>query len=528
MVKKSETIYEARLKKFHQKTMKEPSLGFIKELLATFPEGEIYLVGGAVRDAALGEKKQKDYDFVVRNVSIDNLEKFLEKRGNVVLVGKNFGVYKFVAKGHESEEAIDIALPRTEHSLGAGGGYRDFEVQSDPKMPIEEDLSRRDFTVNAMAWDFKNKVLIDPFGGLGDLKKKTLRAVGEPGERFKEDYSRMLRALRFAVQLNFEIEDKTFAALKKMMAHINDERRAGHEKERVVPYETIAREFLKAFWNNSVRAFDLYERSGALYELVPEIFSMKGCPQPPNFHSEGDVWVHTKLALTKLSSLEFKKQFGKERPSAEVVMAVLLHDLGKPLTIKTPEKNGTERIRFDEHDMIGGEAAEAICRRLKLDSLPEGSLLRVEPKRVKQIIEKHMLTVQGNIDEMRNSTIEKYFFNPNFPGQELLQLLLVDALATIPESGPPDLTNFRMMIKRIAKLKKIVKEKARLPAPVLDGNEIMEHFKLEPGPRVGKLIAILREAQLSGEVGSPGAPVEERKNKAFEVLKKYLKTARND
>jgi poly(A) polymerase len=516
-------IYEARLKKFRQKMMEEASLGFVKDLLDTFTEGEIYLVGGAVRDAALDEKKQKDYDFVVRNVLAGDLEKFLEKRGSVVLVGKNFGVYKFMPAGFELGEAIDIALPRTEHSLGAGGGYRDFEVRSDPKMLIEKDLSRRDFTVNAMAWDFRNSKLIDPFGGLDDLKKKIIRAVGEPGERFKEDYSRMLRALRFAVQLDFEIEDKTFAALKKMMAHINDERRVGREKERVVPYETIAKEFLKAFRNNPARAFDLYEQSGAMAELIPEMFFMKGCPQPSNFHSEGDVWVHTKLTLTRFASKEFQKRFGKERPRVEVVMAALFHDLGKPLTIKTPERDGADRIRFDAHDVRGGELAGKICRRLKLDSLPEDSHLRVEPSRVRQMIEKHMLLVQGKIEEMRNSTIEKYFFNPNFPGEGLLQLHLVDALATVPERGQPDLSNFLAMLKRIASLKKLVKERERLPAPILDGNEIMKRFKLKPGPKIGELIGILREAQLSGQVGAEDEAIKERKKKGFRVLKKYFK-----
>lgn len=528
--KESYTVYEARLKKFHQKMMKESSLGFIKKLLATFPESEIYLVGGAVRDAAQGIRKQKDFDFVVRNVLPKDLEKFLSARGDVVLVGKNFGVYKFIPTDIKLEEAIDIALPRTEHSLGAGGGYRDFEVQSDPKMPIEDDLSRRDFTINAMALKVKikneklkvNEILIDPFGGLEDLKKKIIRAVGKAEERFKEDYSRMLRALRFAAKFNFKIEEKTFEAIKKIMPHVNDERRVGREKERVVPYETIAKELLGAFWNDPPRAFDLYEQSGALYELIPEIFSMKGCPQPSNFHSEGDVWTHTKLALINLGSKKFKKQFGEERPSAEVVMAVLFHDLGKPPTLKTPERDGTDRIRFDGHDVAGARAAEEICRRLKLDSLPENSPLRVLPKKVGQMIEKHMLLVQGKINEMRPSTIEKYFFNQNFPGAGLLQLTFADALATIPEVGAPDLKNFYDMIKRIEGLRELVKEKNRLPKPILSGDDIMKNFKLKPGKKIGELITVLREAQLSGQVGEEDEEMGERRKKGFRALEKYL------
>jgi tRNA nucleotidyltransferase/poly(A) polymerase len=522
MEKNRTAIYETRLSEFRTKLEQEPGLSFAKELLEAFPKSEIFLVGGAVRDATGGASKQKDFDFVVRNIPPKELEKFLSERGKVVLVGRNFGVYKFMPTGFELEEAIDIALPRTEHSLGAGGGYRDFKVQSDPAMAIEEDLARRDFTVNAMALDLKNGKLVDPFNGLEDLEARVLRAVGNPEERFKEDYSRMLRALRFATQFDFEIEGKTFMAIQDMMKHINDERVRAGKKERVVPHETVAKELLKAFWENPVRALDLYERSGALYELMPELFSMRGCEQPPNFHSEGDVWTHTRMALANLHSERFRKQFGEEPPSAEVVMAVLFHDLGKPLTIKTPERDGTDRIRFDGHDVVGAEIAEKICRRLKLDSLPEDSLLRVEPKRVGQMIGKHMLLLQGDIEGMKPSTIEKYFFNSNFPGEGLLRLTFVDALATIPEVGVPDLENFYAMQKRIEGLRELVKEKNRLPKPVLNGDEIMRHFKLKPGKKIGELIIALREAQLSGQVGAEDEAIEDRKKKGLEILGRYL------
>ncbi|MFH2136493.1 MAG: HD domain-containing protein, partial [Patescibacteria group bacterium] len=246
------------------------------------------------------------------------------------------------------------------------------------------------------------------------------------------------------------------------------------------------------------------------------------CPQPPNFHSEGDVWTHTRMALANFYSERFKKQFGEERPSAEVVMAVLFHDLGKPLTLKTPERDGTDRIRFDGHDVAGAAAAEEICRRLKLDSLPENSALRVEPKKVGQMISKHMLLLQGNIENMKPSTIEKYFFNPNFPGEGLLQLTFADALATIPEVGEPDLENFYAMQKRIEELRTLVKEKNRLPKPVLNGDEIMKKFKIKPGKKVGELITVLREAQLSGQVGTEDESIKDRKKKGFEVLDQYL------
>ena len=522
-------IFEKKLLKFDLTLKKDRSLFFVQDFLKIFHHGEIFLVGGAVRDIVLGEKEIKDYDFVVRGINIGQLEKFLEERGKVVLVGKNFGVYKFVPEGVEIVEAIDIALPRTEHSIGHSGRYRDFKVQSDPALKIEDDLARRDFTVNAMAVKLEVKSeklevgeIVDPYHGLQDLSLGIIRAVGNPEERFKEDYSRMLRALRFAVKLNFKIEEKTFKALRSLMSEINNERKIGGIKERVVPYETIAKELIKAFYYSPTKAFDIYEESGALAELIPEMFTLKSCPQPKNFHSEGDVWTHTRLALSKLDSPVFKKYFGKEKPTASVVIGLLLHDLGKPLTLQTPEKDGTDRIRFNGHDTLGGKIAEEICRRLKLDSLPEGSPLRVDADRLRMMVEKHMLLVQGKIKEMRPATIEKYFFNPNFPGRELLQLNLADSLATIPQKGQVDLSSFKAILKRINSLKKLVKEKNRLPSPVLNGDEIMKNFNLKPGKDIGELINFLREAQLSGELGKSKSSMEGQKKKGLEILKNYL------
>jgi poly(A) polymerase len=525
----SKILFQKRLASFDKKLDKEPFLKFIPKFLKKFPKAELYLVGGAVRDAAQGTTKQKDYDFVVRNVSPRELKKFLSSLGSVNLVGKHFGVYKFTPRGFKLEEAIDIALPRTEHSIGIGG-YRDFKVQSDSKMPIKKDLSRRDFTVNAMALKLKIEngklkiaEIIEPYNGLSDLSKNIIRTVGKPEERFKEDYSRMLRAMRFACQLSFNIEKKTFAALKKKMEHINDEKKIKNKKERVVPFETIAREFLKAFYKNPVLAFDLYDKSGAFDKLMPEILEMKKCPQPKIFHSEGDVWVHTKMSLANLYSRKFKKQFKKDpKIRAELIVAVLLHDIGKPRTLQTPKKNKVDRIRFNEHDVVGAEMAYKISRRLKLDSLPQDSFLRVNPENLVWLISKHLILVYADAEEMRPATIEKYFFNPQRPGGDLLKLAFVDANATIPPSGKPDLKNFHKLAKRIKEIEKLTRERKKLPPPILDGHEIMKKFKIKEGPQVGELIVVLREAQLGGKVGKEKSK-KERKEKAYEILKKYLK-----
>jgi len=185
-------------------------LGFLNKLINEKRGVEIYFVGGTVRDLILAdfqgtEFKIKDIDIVIRNIEAAELENFLNKFGKVNLVGKTFGVFKFVPNDIRIEEPIDIALPRSEEAFRTGG-YRDFIIQSEPSLPIEVDLSRRDFTINAIAIDYKKANIIDPYNGISDIKKKSIKAVGNPFERFTEDFSRILRAIRFACQLNFRIE----------------------------------------------------------------------------------------------------------------------------------------------------------------------------------------------------------------------------------------------------------------------------------------------------------------------------------
>jgi len=499
--------YQKIVSKFIQRLKKDGILDFAKKLVKKFPRAEVHLVGGAIRDALLGLPDEQDYDFVVRKVKAKDLEKFLAKEGKVFLVGKHFGVFKFLPKKIKVKIPLDIALPRKEHALGTGG-YRDFEIQSNPNLVINEDLSRRDFTINALALKISDSQLIDEFNGLNDLKNRIIKTVGNPEERFKEDYSRMLRALRFACQLDFKIEEKTWPAIKKLIPKLNSKIRG----ERIISYEVIAKEFLKAFYFNPLKAFDLYNQSGAFKILIPEILKMKGCPQPKNYHSEGDVWVHTKLCLQILNSAKFKKQFKMEGPNIELILGIIFHDLGKPYTIKTPEKNGTDRIRFNEHDLIGADLTRKICQRLKLSSADE---FKIDPERLAWLVKSHLLLLHGHVEEMKNSTIEKYFFNPKFNGQNLLKLAFVDGLASVPAKGESDLTNFYKMIKRIKDLQTMSKEKERLPKSILDGHQIMKKFNLKPGPQIGELLKILREEQLAKRVRN--------KKEGFEFLKKYLK-----
>jgi len=497
------------------KILEKKKFKFLEELKLKFPSAEIFLVGGAIRDLLLSRKTQ-DYDFVIRKVKVKDLEEFLYSQGKVNLVGQTFGVFKFIPKGGDKQNPFDIALPRKDFSLGTGA-YRDVEIQTSPGLSIKKDLGRRDFTINAMAlrWKEFDKrgmaqwQIIDPYNGREDLKKKIIRAVRNPKERFKEDYSRILRAIRFSCQLDFEIEKETWKALKSQMKFINKISRKVKSvsngkivepkvvEKRVVPYEVVAKEFLKAFIFNPVRAFDLYDQSGGFKELMPEVLKMKNCPQPENYHVEGDVWKHTRLSLEKLKSPDLKKKCGEGILSKEVIIATLFHDLGKPYTLQTPEKHGTDRIRFNDHDTVGAEKAKKIAQRLKLSS-PEKVGINIDE--MVWLIKQHMVLIKGDITKMRPRTIEKYFFDTRYSGQKLLQISFVDISATITKKGPLSFDKFNQMLERIHGLKQLSENKKELPKPLITGDDIMREFDLSPGPQVGKLLKLVRTGQLSRRI----------------------------
>jgi len=255
-----------------------PALSFIEDFLMTHKTANLYLVGGAVRDNLLARHTQdRDYDFVVTGLPAQDLERWFAARGECFLAGQHFGVYKFMPKGFSTKDLpfIDITLPRTEAvSEGSLGGYRDFEVQSDPHIPIETDLARRDFTINAMAFDLRNLVLIDPFNGQVDLAQKVLKTVGKPEERFTEDLTRILRGLRFATELGFTIESKTDLALNSHMQKLNILRENQDKLEYVVPREMIGIEIAKALSRNPSRALRAFTHYHVMEILFPEVHQL--------------------------------------------------------------------------------------------------------------------------------------------------------------------------------------------------------------------------------------------------------------
>ena len=490
---------------------REPGHKWIVQFRNDNPSAGVFLVGGAVRDLLLG-RKTKDFDFVIRGLSHKKIEQWLSKSGKVQLVGKGFGVYKYIPTG--SSETVDIALPRTEHIIdGSLGGSRDFEVQSNPDLPIESDLSRRDFTINAIAYDVENNILVDPFSGAEDLKAKIIRAVGMPEERFKEDLSRILRAIRIATELGFEIDLQTWSSVVECAPRLSSERVVNARIERVVPYETVGKEFLKSLYSDPVRAIELFESSGILDQILPEYLLMKGCEQPSEYHTEGDVWKHTKLAVRELMSDDCKRDTGIARPSARLVLATLLHDIGKPPTQKTPERDGTDRVRFDGHNDVGAQMASDIIERLRLMQFPQDHPLHIKKEDIVWLIRNHLVTMNDTW-AMRPSAFEKYFMSAL--GRDLIGLTRADTGATVWADGSRPTNSVVEVLKRVEQLRPIV-EQRELKKGVLrlvSGEDIIANG-LKPGPAFREILAHIRDAELEGKIKT--------REEALEYLKMLIK-----
>src|SRR3989338_212378 len=260
----------------------------------------VFVVGGAVRDHLLG-RPTHDLDLVITGLSKKKLHPWLQQRGQIVFEDKKFGTWKFIPFHDPTKTPLDIAFPRRETAVGAMGGYRHFVVHADPLLPIQEDLARRDFTVNAMAYNLRTDELVDPFDGQSDLRAKLIRAVGDPLKRFTEDLTRLLRAIRLASELGFTIEEKTWKAILGLSPKLT----VAHDGRRVVPKEVVGHEIRKAFDRDPVRALDLLLASDIWNLLFPSR------PLPQNWRAVFDA----------LTSRAFADTFGP--PTSTTALALL-------------------------------------------------------------------------------------------------------------------------------------------------------------------------------------------------------------
>jgi poly(A) polymerase len=365
--------------------------------------------------------------------------------GKTVAVGAHFGVICVMERGRQFEVA-------TFRSDGAyiDGRHPAAVTFSSPR----EDAERRDFTVNGMFYDPLAGEVIDYVGGRADLDRRLLRAIGDAASRFREDRLRMLRAVRFATVLEFEIDPATWEALQRQAEEIHD-----------VSAERIREELIRIFLSpNRVKGLDLLDQSGLLGPIIPEMLALKGCEQPPQFHPEGDVWVHTRRMLELLPA----------QVSVPLVFAVLLHDIGKPPTYSLDPAEG--RIRFNAHDKVGAGMTRAILERLRFS--------RDEIEAAVEAVDQHM--VFKDVQRMRVAKLKRFMARPGF--EEEMELHRVDC-----QSSHAMLDNYEFLHRKQEEFA----NEPLIPPPLVNGNDLIA-LGWKPGPKFKEVLDAVQTRQLEG------------------------------
>jgi tRNA nucleotidyltransferase/poly(A) polymerase len=412
-----------------------------------------YFAGGCIRDALRGIPP-KDID-IATDASPGKVQELFSR---TILVGVRFGVVRVL----EADMEFEIATFRSD-GIYLDGRHPESVRFSTP----EEDAVRRDFTINGMFYDPFTETLIDYVNGREDLSRKVVRAIGEPAKRFAEDRLRMLRAIRFASTLAFDIESGTWSAI-----------RADAKEITKVSPERIRDELVKILVNpHRLRGFDLLDKSGLLAVILPEIEALKGCDQPEQFHPEGDVFVHTRLMLGLL---------GPDASEPQVI-SVLLHDIGKPPTRSFDPVD--RRIRFNGHDRVGAEMAEEVMTRLRFP--------RHEIDLVVEAVRNHMIF--KDVQQMRPAKLRRFMARPHFDIE--LELHRVDCAGS-----HGDLENYQFLVDKASEFAR----EPLIPPPLVRGDDLIA-LGLKPGPRIGELLEAVQTAQLEREVTT--------RAQAFELLK---------
>ena len=430
---------------------------------------QAYLVGGCVRDLLLG-REPADYDIATDATP----EQVMRIFPQTYAVGAQFGVVLVpMAKDPSVTSVVDqadvnhrrhrgktVEVATFRSDIGYSDGRHPDQVRfsKDPR----QDVQRRDFTINGLLLDpLKNEVL-DFVGGRKDLDAGIIRAIGEPELRFAEDKLRMLRAVRFTARFGYSIEPQTSAAIQKLAPQIHQ-----------VSRERVRDELTKMLTEGQARrAFLLLDETGLLHELLPEIEAMKGIEQPPQFHPEGDVFVHTLLLLEKLP----------HPCPATLGWGALLHDVGKPPTFRV----APDRIRFDGHVDVGVKMAEEICRRLRFSNHDTDQILA--------LVKNHMRFAHAM--QMSEATFKKFVRMPRF--QEHLELHRIDC-----ESSHGDLTTYRFTREKIASMP----PEAVRPRPLVSGDDLIVAGYV-PGPKFKEILGAVEDRQLEGMLHSGDEAIE--------------------
>jgi poly(A) polymerase len=398
-----------------------------------------WLVGGCVRDILLGIPA-KDYD-VATDAHPEEILQLFPRSGQV---GAHFGVVLV----RDGRDEVEVATFRSDQAYTDGRRPDAVRFETDPR----QDALRRDFTINALFMDPDTGEVLDYAGGREDLRNRIVRAIGDPEARFREDHLRLLRAVRFAARLGFSIEPVTFEAIRRL-----------HRLILTVSAERVRDELVRILTEGGARrGFELLDETGLLPDILPEVAAMKGVEQPPEYHPEGDVWVHTLMLLEKLN-----------HPSVTLAMGALLHDVGKPPTFRV-----AERIRFDGHVEAGVEIARGILDRLRFSTAQTGQILA--------LIANHMRFKDA--PNMRISTLKRFLRLPRF--DEHLELHRVDCLSS---NGRLDTWGYVR-----EKLETLPSEELK-PQPLVTGRDLIAEG-YEPGPAFTRMLAAVEDAQLERRI----------------------------
>ena len=424
---------------------REKAIGIVRRL---HEEGyEAFFAGGCVRDMLLNKAPQ-DYD-IATNAKPEDIQRIFAK---TVPVGAQFGVILVLI----DDEPFEVA------SFRHDGPYLDGRRPSHVSYgSLEDDIFRRDFTVNGIVYDPIAHRVVDLVEGQKDLERRVIRAIGDAHRRLEEDRLRMIRAVRFAAGLDFQIEASTLDAIKQLAPTITQ-----------VSWERIGEEVTRILTEGGARrGFELLDETGLLQVLLPEIEAMKGTPQSPDYHPEGDVFAHTMLLLSHLNA-----------PSETLAYGCLLHDVAKPVCIR----RDADRITFYGHTEAGAEMAEEILKRLKRG--------RAVWERVGYLVRNHLRHVQA--PKMRLSTLKRFLREDGI--EELLELARIDAL-----SSNGDLQYYQFCREHLAGLNQ---EQIR-PEPLVRGGDLIA-MGLTPGPIFAEILRQVEDAQLGGELTSRDQALE--------------------
>jgi poly(A) polymerase len=396
------------------------------------------------------DRPPKDFD-IATSATPHVIENLFER---TKAVGKAFGVMCVIIDRHPFE----VATFRRDLDYHDGRHPAGVEFSS-----AREDALRRDFTVNGLFWDPGQHEVIDYVGGRSDLEQRMIRAIGDPYVRFREDYLRMLRAVRFSATLEFTLEQKTAQAIRDLAPRIRE-----------ISIERIQQEFTRILLEapRAGQALRALLELGLLQQFIPELAALADQEQPSEFHPEGDVFTHTTLMLDAM-----------EQPDLDLAYAVLLHDIGKPATAAVgPDRRGGQRLRFDRHAHVGAEIAEEIMRRLKLP--------RNHIEYVTHCIGNHMRFM--HVQDMRRAKLRQLVGTPTFATE--LELHRLDCLASHGK-----LDNYSFLQQWMQELQ--AKQQSALPPPWINGHDLMA-MGLPEGPTIGRLLQKAYEAQIEERFSS--------------------------